>query len=379
MTLGVDLAVLDASPHSSYASEPVLCNNCHQNETRYRYPHAENPAQTQAEVLPWQLRRTVEDCHYAHSPFHDTEQTDYTPPTCVDCHGSHDVASMDNIQNDMPANCLTCHTDKNNAWALGYVAPRPGFGSGAEGYIGSARCNGCHDDKYETWRHTLHARLIQQPSNNALAVVGDFNHIDPDRNFELKDVDYTIGSRWQQLYMTQTVSDTFHILPAAWNVAKREWEAYHPEDWQQREWRQECGSCHVTGLDTQTGTFREFGVGCESCHGPGATHAADPENVKLFAQVDDQVCGACHSRGTSPDGHPYPATYRPGDTLTDHFTFTDTAEYVWPDGSAKQNNQQYMDWMLGSDKEKSGKVSCTTCHTVHDPGAGDWPAAEADQ
>ena len=51
--------------------------------------------------------------------------------------------------------------------------------------------------------------------------MGDFNHIDPDRTFELADVAYTIGGKWRQLYLTQTVSNTFHILPAQWNVAKQ--------------------------------------------------------------------------------------------------------------------------------------------------------------
>jgi len=187
--------------------------------------------------------------------------------------------------------------------------------------------------------------------------------------FSVTEVAYTLGSRWAQLYLTQTVSNTFSILPAQWIVAEKKWQPYHPEDWQARDWRKECGSCHVTGLETTNWTFTEFGVGCESCHGPGQAHAADPKQVKPFNQVDDQVCGACHSQGVSPDGHPFPATYRPGDTLTDHFTFTATATTSWPDGSAKVHEQQYTDWLLGSKMNQSGKLFCTTCHAVHDTGA----------
>jgi len=109
-------------------------------------------------------------------------------------------------------------------------------------------------------------------------------------------------------------------------------------------------------------------VGCESCHGPGAEHAADPENVSVYRQVDDQVCGSCHSRGTSPAGFSFPATYRPGDTLTDHFTFTTAEDDLWADGSARNHHQQYMDWQLGSKMAKSDKVNCTTCHSPHTPG-----------
>ena len=368
MTLGVDLAALDASPHSSSSpTGAVACNNCHQNETRYRYPHVENPAQNQHEFA-LAVSNNCQSCHYPHLPFHDAEQTEYTPPACVDCHGSHAIDRVENITNSMPANCVTCHDDKTAEWATELIAPRPGFGAGAEGYIGSARCQGCHEDKYGTWQHTLHAKLIQDPVKDASVIVGDFTQEDPALTFGLSDVAYTLGSRWSQLYLTQTVSNTFSILPAKWVVATGKWEPYHPDDWETRDWRQECGSCHVTGLETQNWTFQEFGVGCESCHGPGSAHAADPEDVKPFAKVDDQVCGACHSRGESPDGHPFPATYRPGDTLTDHFTFTTSEEALWPDGSAKLHEQQYMDWTLDNTMVDSGKVNCTTCHAVHDTG-----------
>jgi predicted CXXCH cytochrome family protein len=367
--LGVDLAMLDASPHSSQsATGAVACNDCHLNENRYRYPHLENPAQTGHEFA-LAVSNNCQSCHYPHLPFHSTQQTEYMPPACVDCHGSHGIDRVENIANSMPANCVQCHTDQTTDWATDLIAPRPGFGTGAEGYIGSARCNGCHEDKYGTWQHTLHAKLVQNPTQDPSAVVGDFMQADPALTFGLTDVAYTLGSRWSQLYLTQTVSNTFTILPAQWIVATGEWKPYHPEDWSTRDWRQECGSCHTTGLETQNWTFTEFGVGCESCHGPGRAHAADPENVKPFADIDDQVCGACHSRGQSPDGHPFPATYRPGDSLADHFSFATSEDAVWPDGSAKLHEQQYMDWILGNKMADSGKINCTTCHAVHDTGA----------
>ncbi len=371
MTLGVDLAAVDASPHSSSSpTGAVACNNCHQNETRYRYPHVENPAQNEHEFA-LAVSNNCQSCHYPHLPFHDAEQSEYTPPACVDCHGSHAIDRVENIVNSMPGNCVKCHTDQTAEWATELIAPRPGFGAGAEGYIGSARCQGCHEDKYGTWQHTQHAKLVQDPAHDPTAIVGDFTKEDPALSFGPSDIAYTLGSRWSQLYITQTVSNTFEILPAQWIVATGKWEPYHPDDWETRDWRQECGSCHVTGLETQNWTFTEFGVGCESCHGPGQAHAADPENVKPFAAVDDQVCGACHSRGQSPDGHPFPATYRPGEPLTDHFTFATSEDALWPDGSAKLHEQQYMDWTLDNTMVDSGKVNCTTCHAVHDTGAAE--------
>lgn len=376
VTLGIDLAVLDASAHTSFATgKQVACNDCHQNATHYRYPHADNPAESRREFA-LAVSNNCQDCHYPHSPFHDTKQTEYTPPACVDCHGSHAIDHVEDITNTVPANCVKCHTDETIDWATELIAPRAGFGTGAAGYIGSARCGGCHEDKYGTWQKTLHAKLIQNPVKDPEVVVGDFTQSDPALTFAITDVAYTLGSRWAQLYLTQTVSNTFAILPAKWVVKTRQWEAYHPEGWETSDWRKECGSCHATGLDTQTWTFTEFGVGCESCHGPGEAHAGNPKQVKLYTKVDDQVCGACHSRGESPDGHPFPATYRPGDTLTDHFTFTNSVEALWPDGSAKLHEQQYMDWQLGNTMVESGKVNCVTCHSVHDTGVAEGQVVE---
>ena len=230
MTLGVDLAVLDASPHSTLSSgEPVACNSCHQNATHYRYPHEDNPAQTEHDFA-LAVSDNCQSCHYPHSPFHDTKQTVYTPPACVECHGSHGIDHVSNIVDSMPANCIKCHEDQPVEWACELIAPRPGFGAGAEGYIGSTRCSGCHEDKYGTWRHTLHARLIQDPAKDPSVIVGDFAATDPARTFGITDTAYTLGSRWAQMYLTQTVSDTFNILPARWIVATGTWEPYHPDD-----------------------------------------------------------------------------------------------------------------------------------------------------
>lgn len=360
--------ILDASPHSSTSN--VSCSDCHRPRINYQYPHPPATFETRRE-LALSISERCEKCHYPHRPLHASEEVNPDFPACVDCHGSHQIDDADNVLNSMPEACVACHTDQTPDWAADYVAPRPGVGQAAEGYVGSDRCAGCHDEKYFSWRNTLHAKIVQNPVDNPEAVVGDFNLIDPDRTFELDDADYIMGSRWKQQYLTRNEDGNIYVLPAQWNVETQEWVAYNPDTWQDIEWRENCSFCHVTGLSTESWGFEEFGVGCEACHGPGAEHVDDPENVKPFAQVDDQVCGSCHSQGTSPEGHPFPATYRPGDTLTDHFTFTTDDHRVWPDGSAKGNAQQYMDWKLGgSSMALSVQTSCTTCHNVHDNGIG---------
>lgn len=67
----------------------------------------------------------------------------------------------------------------------------------------------------------------------------------------------------------------------------------------------DCVGCHVVGLDREGG-FRSrlktpelTDVGCESCHGPGARHSAEPIRVKM-GKVGETPCRSCHTPNTSP-------------------------------------------------------------------------------
>lgn len=66
----------------------------------------------------------------------------------------------------------------------------------------------------------------------------------------------------------------------------------------------DCISCHSVGFNAKGGysplrptTFAE--VGCESCHGAGAAHAAKPRLVH-FPKVGEKKCLSCHTTRTSP-------------------------------------------------------------------------------
>ena len=411
VSIEIDIDTLDKSPHSSSATIPTGCNDCHTGKERFRYPHQIDPNQTR-QAFVTEVSGNCENCHYAHEPLHPAEDSDRDEleeplPVCADCHGSHDIARVGEISEQMPAKCLACHPNQDRDWVDQYLSPRPGLGDGHEGYAGSTRCVGCHEDKYFSWQDTVHARLIQEVGAHPEALLADFDSVDADGlPFGKDDIAYTIGSQWRQAYLTrlptqpvtvtqpvtrtllitgtvtmtgtpaiastvaatETAATTLSLLPMQWLVDSQEWAPLEEGGELPEDWITECGSCHVTGLDTETWGFTEFGIGCESCHGPAEAHARDPENVKPFAQADDQVCGSCHSRGTSTDGYHFPASYRPGEPLAEHFTFTTEDDYFWPDGSAKDNHQQYMDWTLGNPMATSGEVRCTTCHLVHNTG-----------
>ncbi|HEU4532576.1 MAG TPA: multiheme c-type cytochrome [Polyangiaceae bacterium] len=77
--------------------------------------------------------------------------------------------------------------------------------------------------------------------------------------------------------------------------------AYATLSRQYKEFNLDCVSCHVTGYErpggsTVTQNAALQNVQCESCHGPGALHVADPAKKGLIAaQPDPQACvSGCH-------------------------------------------------------------------------------------
>jgi len=92
-------------------------------------------------------------------------------------------------------------------------------------FIGSSRCKTCHESEYEVWDTSRHA--------NAFPTLSEHPKAKPPHN---------------------------------------------------RQFDGECVVCHTTGFGYQTGYRDEkrtphlFGVGCETCHGPGSMHADEPGN-----------------------------------------------------------------------------------------------------
>jgi hypothetical protein len=173
------------------------------------------------------------------------------------------------------------------------------------------------------------------------------------------------GSHHQQIYWYPTGNGrTLGHLPSIYLIAERQWiprrtAVMHPPEQLFSEtgsWNGVCVSCHATlgkpefdtpfrsqPIQTQTVDTRaaEFGISCESCHGPGEEHARanrnparrywfhltgrpDPtavEPLRLDPRRSSQVCGQCHSvwefydvqgeRQANSGGLPY----RPGEDL----------------------------------------------------------------
>jgi hypothetical protein len=116
------------------------------------------------------------------------------------------------------------------AWIVGVAAAA----SAQEGpqYVGADGCKACHQDIYDVWANTKHAK-------------------------------------------------TFNRLSAS-------------------DKKTDCVRCHVTGTAEQIVAEADVpkfpGAQCESCHGPGSLHAADPTVMTgISKKPSEAACTRCHN------------------------------------------------------------------------------------
>ncbi len=128
----------------------------------------------------------------------------------------------------------------NLAWAKEHGVDCPAPGAGQAGFSGNGECKGCHAEAFETWNASKHSRAYP-----TLVDQGKNHHLD-------------------------------------------------------------CVGCHVTGWKEPGGVCRidavagRENVGCESCHGPGSLHAADPTKANIVRASGATMCVGCHDRENSP-------------------------------------------------------------------------------
>ncbi len=320
-----------------------------------------------------------------------------------------------------------------NSHAQNEAAQPPLSLSGPQGvFAGSETCTSCHEKAHAKWDQSRHSKMVQPATLES--VKGDFSRgtvrlQDGDYELRVKDgkffitesyfedrrqehqIDYTLGNRRIQHYLTTLDDGRIVLLPPSWDVLEGEWfhnlEIAAPD---QKEgiiavqlWNKNCFSCHVSEevkrfdpVDLSYATeWRDFGTSCERCHGPGGEHAShyagvdfekgEPKFIVTFAKLDHErrsmVCAQCHSfRDVMAFG------YTAGKDYFDHFLpyledgqgpSRDPTWYV--DGKTRRFSTNALG-LWQSECFNEGKLDCLTCHVdVHEPEIEKPGAAPADQ
>jgi predicted CXXCH cytochrome family protein len=213
-------------------------------------------------------------------------------------------------------------------------------------------------------------------------------------------VDFTLGFKRYQGYLSMLPDGRMYVLPAFWHVESQRWL-----DWKEitpipdgahdlrQIWNTNCFNCHATnlaqGFDTSTkkytSTWTEMGIGCEACHGPGRRHielidaARKDPSLKPGGTLDVyfspngsprqsfDTCAYCHGNKQNVfDG------FRAGERYEDYalpflvsaaIPDTDHQGEFWPDGRPSRFNRPQALMMSGC--FKAGAVACTSCHLAH--------------
>ena len=103
-------------------------------------------------------------------------------------------------------------------------------------------------------------------------------------------------------YVGSAVCSGCHQTAYAWWRNHAHGVAYLTLQQRNKEFNLDCVGCHVTGYDQPGGStvthnldLALVNVGCESCHGPGAAHAKDPEKAGIARDAPESTCVQCHS------------------------------------------------------------------------------------
>ncbi len=277
------------------------------------------------------------------------------------------------------------------------VSTQPAAQTSAD-YVGSTTCADCHEAEYEAWRSSYHSKMIQSVADRPEAIVGDFSLLPPDADFSQDEVAYTVGGKFKQRYMLRadgSGSEDYVLGNYQWNTELQGWQPYKPyKDWygegfvhdnKQVFTSRTCDGCHFVGFMSRQVRV-EPAISCESCHGPGSSHVANPENDNIYKATNDDphratdVCLQCHMRNRDKrlettdmaaifgDVLDYPRGFEPGKPLIDFKTQApfslgkETTEF-YGNGVGKKNRMQGNEY-IHSTMYKHG-ITCANCHNPH--------------
>ena len=235
------------------------------------------------------------------------------------------------------------------------------------------------------------ANVVRDPREHPDAIIPDLktNTVAP---FTIDQVAFVYGSKWKQRYFTR-LGDDYYPLPVQWDIGNKAWRPYHvadtgadwwtayyPSDNLQRPTGPTCDGCHAVNYDIRAKKPAEWNVGCETCHGPGGAHVAQPSRTNTFnpstadAIASTDTCVQCHSQGQPRSGliegkaYDWPVGYQVGLTVAGLLevgahTLGETSFTHYADGTAHKNRMQGNDFVQSLMYRRG--VTCASCHDAH--------------
>ena len=285
--------------------------------------------------------------------------------------------------------CEVCHVKRGDQ---GYFAAteqtpfanaQPLVGKGflsvaTASFVGSAKCQSCHQEYVADWQATWHAKDIRPGLTSVVA--SDFE-IAAEVPENLKNDWLAQKNGGQVLFWSQGKDISRQVIAYRGNTSTSEfriiyeWRADHTLTAKNENYDTSCWSdCHTTGVTTGK-TLKdwidapaaqkpfELNITCEKCHGPGGNHVKIPNslniinpgrNLTMQQQANPAMpnvygypsasCGSCHDRGK------YQSTFYKKDYYD-----------LDGDGQKDANEAEY-----GPSKHYlSTIVTCSTCHNLH--------------
>lgn len=285
----------------------------------------------------------------------------------------------------------------------------------ASAYAGDAACAECHAQEAKTYEATAHARDSSDASQ--ATILGNFtpgknvlrtrnpnlifamiaapdgfyqsavNIADPQHlTGDAEKFDIVVGSgRHGQTYLYWKGDELFELPVSYWTYTHEWINSPGYADGQvdfNRPAEPRCLECHATTFQTAGPPSNRYqrsslalGIGCETCHGPGAEHVARERSahppaagsaeiaimnpVRLARDRQLDLCGLCHAGPGIPIA---PAlSFRPGDDLARYVKIT-----VSPPGAPVDVHGNQVNALERSKCFTSGRLTCSTCHNVHE-------------
>ncbi len=299
----------------------------------------------------------------------------------------------------------------------GGIDPEP-FEPQPKEYVGAMSCRECHEAFYDLWAPSHHG-LSMQPYTEDFAQANltkhaDFVEVDefryraeiasgkgwmveegPNGNIQ-HPIAQVLGGKNTYYFLTPMEKGRLQTMPLAYDVNDKRWydmagsAVRHFADIQDEalDWRERpytyntsCYGCHVSQLstnydfetDTYDTTWKEPGINCETCHGPGSEHVRACQSVPAGTRPDDlriivtsefnpeqmnSLCAPCHAKMRQ-----LTTGFKPGEDFFDHYGLVTLEDRdFYPDGRDLGENYTYTLWRM-SGCAKSGQLDCAHCHT----------------